>query len=403
LFFEADGGQLRAKPMKGTRPRGRDAGQDAALAQELAQSTKDRAENLMIVDLLRNDMSRVAQAGSVRVQDAFAIESYPTVHQMVTTVTAQLAPGASVVDLVRAIFPCGSITGAPKIRAMQLIHAHERDPRGAYCGSIGHITSDCTASFNVAIRSLRLSPDGGAVLGVGSAVVADSGALPEWRECLVKGGFVHQPGQGNSVAQFDLIETMAFSPDTGVPLLEFHLERMKASAATLGFAFDRHAARNAIHALCFEVEKPSRLRLVLARSGATSLEVGPLPAPREVMDCVVLPIPVDEGDWRLGHKTSDRWFYDAGLKAARGAGAVEALFIREDGLLTEGCFTSLFVERDGVLLTPPLALGLLPGVLRRSLIEEGRAVEAELRLEDLGQGFLIGNALRGLMKARLLA
>jgi len=423
LFFDVEQGALRAKPMKGTRPRGATPDQDAEQARDLAQSIKDRAENLMILDLMRNDISRVAQAGSVRVEAPFAVESYPTVHQMVSTVRAQLGDGLGVVDVLRALFPCGSITGAPKIRAMELIHAHERDPRGAYCGAIGHIdplklrvdpTNTQTnaagaAAFNVAIRSLRLTVgeggSGTAVLGVGSAVVADSLALPEWRECLVKGGFVHQPAPDRTIAQFDLIETMGFHPDLGIPLLELHLERMKASAALLGFSFDRHAARNAIQALCFEADQPSRLRLVLARSGATGVELHPAPAPMDAdgpVPCAVLPLPVDEGDWRLQHKTSDRWFYQAGLKAGQAVGAGETLFLRDDGLLTEGCFTSIFVERDGVLLTPPASLGLLPGVLRQSLLAEGRAREAELRLEDLEQGFFIGNALRGLMKARLL-
>lgn len=410
LFFEAQGRQLRAKPMKGTRPRGGTPESDAALARELFESVKDRSENLMILDLMRNDIARVSDAGSVRVDAPFAIESYPTVHQMVSTVNATLEDGRSLVDVIRALFPCGSVTGAPKIRAMELIHAHERDPRGIYCGSLGHIdpanatNSAGSASFNVAIRSLRLAPDGKAVLGVGSAVVADSVAIDEWRECLVKGGFVHQPAPDKMIAGFDLIETMAFDPELGVPMLEAHLERMKESAGLLGFSFDRHGARNAIHALCFEVEKPSRLRLVLGRSGAISLEVGPLPAPMDgdaPVPVIALPIPLDTGDWRLRHKTTDRWFYDAGLKAARAEGAREAIFVRDDGLVTEGCFTSIFVERDGILLTPPLALGLLPGVLRRTLIEEGRARESELGLEDLENGFFIGNALRGLMRARL--
>lgn len=412
LFFEAQGRELRAKPMKGTRPRGATPDADVALARELVESIKDRSENLMILDLMRNDIARVSDAGSVRVDAPFAIESYPTVHQMVSTVTARLEEGLSLVDVIRALFPCGSVTGAPKIRAMELIHAHERDPRGIYCGSLGHIdpptpgNSTGCAAFNVAIRSLRLAPDGKAVLGVGSAVVADSHAIDEWRECLVKGGFVHQPAPDKRIAAFDLIETMAFDPEAGVPLLEAHLERMKESAGELGFSFDRHGARNAIHALCFEVEKPSRLRLVLGRSGAVSVEVGPLPAPLDAagpVPVIALPIPLDTGDWRLRHKTSDRWFYDAGLRAARAEGAKEAIFVRDDGLVTEGCFTSVFVERDGVLLTPPLALGLLPGVLRRTLIEEGRAREAELTLEDLEEGFFIGNGLRGLMRAQLCA
>ena len=206
-----------------------------------------------------------------------------------------------------------------------------------------------------------------------------------------------------TASRFDLIETMAFTPETGVALLELHLERMKASAAELGFAFDRHAMRNAIHALCFEAERPAKLRLTAARSGATTLELSEMPTPEaEPVLCAAMRLPIDAGDWRLRHKTSDRWFYEAGLDTARQAGAHEALFVREDGLVTEGCFNSVFVERGGVLLTPPVALGLLPGVLRRSLLDEGRAREAELMLDDLAEGFFVGNALRGLRKAELL-
>ncbi|MCJ2188892.1 aminodeoxychorismate synthase component I [Novosphingobium beihaiensis] len=417
LFFSLRGGTVRVKPMKGTRPRGRDAQEDARLRADLQASPKDRAENLMILDLMRNDLSRVAEAGSVTVENPFHIESYPTVHQMVSPVHATLQGGKGAVDLLRALFPCGSITGAPKIRAMELIAETEHGPRGVYCGSIGHIEPSGDAAFNVAIRTLRLSSakngghdsgGGRAVLGVGSAIVSDSEALPEWRECLIKGGFVResdarQPGEPASPASFDLIETMRFTPEEGIPLLELHLERIKASAAALGFTFDRHAVRNAIQALCFDADSPAKLRLVSARSGAYALELAAMPESLPDPAVVgVMRIPVDPGDWRLTHKTSDRSFYETGLAAAKAAGAHEALFLRDDGLVTEGTFTNLFVERDGKLLTPPARLGLLPGVLRRALIEEGRAVEAELTLDDLAGGFLIGNALRGLIPARLL-
>ena len=407
LFFALKDGAAMVKPMKGTRPRGRDKAEDASLANELATSTKDRAENLMIVDLMRNDLSRVAEAGSVKVENAFAVETYPTLHQMVTTVRARIHDGRGAVDLIRAIFPCGSITGAPKIRAMELIDKTERDARGPYCGAIGRIDPAGDAAFNVAIRTLRLTPmengRGKAVLGVGSAIVADSDGLTEWRECLIKGGFVRRSSSDMAAAGFDLIETMGFTPEGGIPLLELHLERIKASAAELGFSFDRHAVRNAIQALCFEATDAAKLRLVAARSGAFSLELADLPpALSSPAPCAVLRLPVDGGDWRLRHKTSDRGFYDAGLSAARAAGAEEALFLRDDGLLTEGCFTSLFVMRGDKLLTPPARLGLLPGVLRASLLASGRAQEAELSLDDLAGGFLIGNALRGLMPARLM-
>ena len=401
LFFSLKGRAAKGKPMKGTRPRGRTEAEDRALAAELAASVKDKAENLMIVDLIRNDFSRVAEAGSVRVENLFAVESYPTVHTMVSTVRAELAPGEGAVDVLRALFPCGSITGTPKIRAMELIHQVERDARGPYCGAIGRIDGNGDAAFNVAIRTIRLTPGEnerhGVVLGVGGAIVADSAGMAEWRECLVKGGFARGAAGGH-----DLIETMRFDPDAGVPRLELHLARIKASAAELGFAFDRHEARNRIQALCFELEAPTKLRLLLARSGAISLETAPLPPPPEgVAECIALPLPVVPGDWRLRHKCTDRGFHTEALAVAQAQGAREAIFVRDDGLVTEGSYTSVFVERDGMLLTPPLALGLLPGILRGELIEQGRAREAELTLADLANGFFIGNAMRGLLRARV--
>jgi para-aminobenzoate synthetase/4-amino-4-deoxychorismate lyase len=204
-------------------------------------------------------------------------------------------------------------------------------------------------------------------------------------------------------ARFDLIETMRFTPEEGIPLLDVHLERLRESTQALGFRYDRHALRNAIQALCFDAERPSKLRLVAARSGAFSLELTDLPAelPSPAI-CGVLPLPVDSSDWRLRHKTTERSLYARGVAVAQAAGAHEALFMREDGLVTEGCITNVFLEREGVLLTPPATLGLLPGVLRRSLIDAGRAREAELTLDDLAGGFLVGNALRGLMPATLL-
>jgi para-aminobenzoate synthetase/4-amino-4-deoxychorismate lyase len=412
LFVALQRDQAKVKPMKGTRPRGSDPLADAAAVEELATSEKDRAENLMIVDLMRNDLSRVAEAGSVRVEAPFAIESYPTVHQMVSTVCARLMPGKGAGDLVRALFPCGSITGTPKIRAMELLSEVERDARGAYCGAIGRIDASGDAAFNVAIRTLRLTSiengQGHAVLGIGSAIVADSDSEAERRECEVKAGFVRRMKPDLPAPSCDLIETMRFVPESGIALLEIHLARIKASAATLGFAFDRHAARNQIQALCFELQTPAKLRLLLARSGATALEVAPLPTPfAEVLTCIALPNPLDPSDWRLAHKTSDRGFYEDAWAAAKTMGAGEAILVRGDGLVTEGSFTNLFVEsKKGVLLTPAARLGLLPGVLREHLITGGQAQEAELTLDDViaasENGRLwLGNALRGLFKGKL--
>ncbi|MCA0978591.1 aminodeoxychorismate synthase component I [Qipengyuania flava] len=406
LFVSLKDGEAKAKPMKGTRPRSADEDQDRALADELAASVKDRAENLMIVDLMRNDLSRVAQAGSVRVDEPFAIESYPTVHQMVSVVRARLEENMGALDLVRALFPCGSITGAPKIRAMELIDQLEPAARGPYCGAIGRIGSDGDAAFNVAIRTLRLTEvengRGKAVLGVGGAIVADGDMRTEWREALLKGEFARTSSPEHQAAQFDLIETMRFTPEQGIEMLEKHLERMTCAANDLGFRFDRHEARNQLHASCFVLDKPSRIRLLSSRSGAVALQVEDMPAPwPNPAPCIVLPLPVDPGDWRLRYKTTDRGFYEDGQAVARQNGASEALFVREDSLLTEGCVTNIFVERGGILLTPPARLGLLPGVFRQSLLDQGKAREAELTIADLEDGFFLGNALRQLVRAEL--
>jgi para-aminobenzoate synthetase/4-amino-4-deoxychorismate lyase len=386
LFFTLEGGRVTTRPMKGTAPRDADPAAFAA-------DPKQRAENLMIVDLLRNDLSRVARAGSVEVPALFAVETYPTILQLTSTVTADLEDGLGPIDLIRAIYPCGSITGAPKIRAMEIIDALEASPRGPYCGMIGRLAPDGEAAFNVAIRTLTLR-DGARVarLGLGSGIVADSVAREEWRECLAKGAFVETD------RRFDLIETMRFDPQDGVVDLDRHIERLKASADALDFAFDRHEARNELQAATFRAG-PSRVRLMLGRSGALAIEMRPLErAPDEPVDVALAPLPVAPDDFRLRHKTSDRAFYD---EARAAAGTFETVFRDPEGFLTEGSFTSLFVERGGILVTPPLGRGLLPGILRARLIEEGRAEEGDLVEADLAGTFYVGNAVRGLVRARL--
>jgi para-aminobenzoate synthetase/4-amino-4-deoxychorismate lyase len=400
LFFALEDGLVTARPMKGTARRSADSEEDRAAAAALAQDAKQRAENLMIVDLLRNDLSRVSRAGTVKVPELFTVEHYPTVHQLTSQITGQLAPECGAIDVLEAIFPCGSVTGAPKIRAMELIAGLEAQPRGVYTGSIGSIAPGGEARFNVAIRTLTLAEDASgngeacASLGLGSGVVADSRADEEWRECLAKGGFV-----SDGTSSFDLIETMAFDPHEGIAHLEQHLQRMKASAAALGFAFDRHHARNELQAATFRFRDPKKLRLMLARSGAIAIESRKLPeaSPRPV-EVALADLPVPASDFRLRHKTSDRAFYDA---ARAQSGCFETVFVDREGFLTEGSFTNLFVERAGMLLTPPLSRPILPGILRAQLIEQGDAEEAELKPADLEGIFYIGNAVRGLMRARL--
>lgn len=394
LFFALRDGKVTTKPMKGTSGRGGDARQDSQLVDRLRTDPKQRAENLMIVDLLRNDLSRVAEPGSVDVPELFKVETYPTVHQMISTVTAQLRAGENASSLLRAIYPCGSITGAPKIRAMEIIDEVEAEPRGIYTGSIGRVDASGDAAFNVAIRTLHI-PEGAqkGSLGLGGGIVADSRVAEEWAECLAKGRFVPDK------RRFDLIETMRFDPHQGLLYLEHHLARLHATALTFGFAMDRHGVRNELQAATFRLKHPKRVRLLLSRRGNVAVEIGDVPPPTTgPVDVALCPLPVSPADFRLRHKTTERGFYD---QARQRAGCFEVIFTDESGYLTEGSFTNIFLERDGVLLTPPVSRGLLPGTLRAALLEEGRAKEADLRAEDLATGFFLGNALRGLFAARL--
>jgi para-aminobenzoate synthetase/4-amino-4-deoxychorismate lyase len=355
----------------------------------LRNDPKQRAENLMIVDLLRNDLSRVAEPGTVRVPELFEVERYPTVLQMTSTVTGRLPEGTGPADLLKAMFPCGSVTGAPKIRAMEIIDGLERGPRGIYTGSIGRLSADGDAAFNVAIRTLVL-PTGErtATIGLGSGVVADSRPADEWDECRAKGAFVATP------AKFNLIETMRAENGT-LPDLHAHLDRLRRSAETFGFAYDRSALQTALAA---RAHGSGRMRLELAPDGSWTIELSPMPQSPEIAEVPVVRRPTDRFDFRLKHKTTDRAFYDSTREES---GAFEVLFVDVEGFLTEGSFTNLFVERDGRLITPPLNRGLLPGILRQKLLASGEAVEGDLRKEDLEDGFYVGNALRGLIHARL--
>nr|WP_219895443.1 aminodeoxychorismate synthase component I [Aquisediminimonas profunda] len=394
LFFALHDGKVTTKPMKGTAARAVNPADDRVAIEHLANDPKQRAENLMIVDLLRNDLSRVATAGSVDVPHLFSVETYPTIHTMTSTVTARLEPDRTAIDLISAIFPCGSITGAPKIRAMEIINEVEQSPRGAYTGSIGRIDPGGDAAFNVAIRTLHLQNGSQkATIGLGGGIVADSRMGEEWDECLTKGRFVADP------RNFDLIETMRFDPEGGIHLLDRHIERIRASAATFDIPFDRHTVRNELQAATFRIAAPRRVRLLLSQSGRIAIEIGKLPpVPDGPVEVALAPLPVDASDFRLRHKTSDRAFYNEALKKAE---TFEVALLDSQGFVTEGSFTNIFVKGDGVLLTPPLSRGLLPGVLRAELLANGSAIEANLQPDDLANGFFIGNASRGLLPATL--
>ena len=403
LFFERQGFRVVTRPMKGTASRGATPAADEANRQALQAAAKERAENVMIVDLLRNDLGRLAAAGQVRVESLCEAEAYPTLWQMVSTISADV-PGASLFDLFRVLFPCGSITGAPKIRAMQCIAELEASARGSYTGTLGWVAPGGDCRFNVAIRTLELAAYGGGRLGVGSGIVIDAQAASEYAECLLKARFLtgFDPG-------FELIETLRLEQGK-YPRLAGHLERLQASSSALGFSCDVSVISTALaehareyghgHAL-------RRVRLTLAHSGAftiTSAAMANDPSPRFA---VLAEEVLDAGDYLLRHKTTARQRYDRVLKALAeqpdALDVFDAIFFNTRGEVCEGARSNVFVERDGILLTPPMRCGLLPGVLRRQLLESGQAVEHVLRREDLlaAPQIYLGNALRGLIPVSL--
>lgn len=394
LFFSLEAGVIKARPMKGTAPRAAGPDADAEMALAMQADPKQRAENLMIVDLMRNDISRIAARGSVTTPALFTIETYPTLHTLTSTIEAALASGRDAIDALEALFPCGSITGAPKIRAMEIIDDLETDARGAYTGSLGWLAPNGDAAFNVLIRTLVVQ-DGreDAAFGVGSGIVHDSNPTAEWEECQVKSLFLTR-----ARPSFDLIETMRYEPELGFPDLDLHLERLARSAETFGFNLDIAAITQALRVEAQTHRGAKRVRLAVTRTGAFSIESGEAPTPLTAPAKVALSaLPVSARDFRLRHKTSDRGFRDQALAAS---GAFEVIFFDAEGFLTDGAFTNVFAPRGGLLLTPPASRALLPGVLRQKLLASGAAIEAELTPAELGANFFIGNALRGLIAAQ---
>jgi para-aminobenzoate synthetase/4-amino-4-deoxychorismate lyase len=403
LFFRREGKHMSTRPMKGTAPRGRTPREDARLKTWLAMDEKQRAENLMIVDLLRNDLGRVAKIGSVEVTDLFTVETYRSVHQMTSGISAELRSDMGLKDMLRALFPCGSVTGAPKVRAMEIIHELEPAPRGVYTGAIGHITPSGDAQFNVAIRTVMLDADGGE-MGIGSGIVADSKADSEFEECLLKAQFLTRPD-----APFALIETIRYERGTGFHLLERHLARLQTSAAYFGYPFAREDVLQALDREAALVETPvAMLRFLLAEDGTitvTSTAIQ-LPTKNTVWRFVISDQRLDEKDPFFYHKTTRRQFYDREMERQKAlTGCDEVVFLNKKGELTEGTRTNLFVELDGRLFTPALTCGLLPGTLREELLDLPRAAasEAVLSPQDLlgAERIYLGNSVRGLVRAEL--
>ena len=399
LFIETADGRAVTRPMKGTSARGGDAQADEAAKTALLADPKQRAENLMIVDLLRNDLGRISEQGLVEVPALFSVETYPGFHTLTSTVTSRLRPGLSLLAQMQALFPCGSVTGAPKLRAMEIIRELEGAPRGIYTGSIGMIAPNGDLRFNVAIRTATLLPDGEGVYGVGGGIVVDSRPAEEYAECRLKARVLTDLAE-----DYGLIETLGW-PD-GYVRLALHLERLANSAAALGFRFDRDRVVEQLDevAASFSAEEERRVRCELRRDGMLQITTAPMPpATVAALRIAVASRRVDAGDPFLRHKTTRRDVYERAFAEVAAQGCDDALLLNREGFVTETSRSTIFVEHDGVLLTPPLEHGLLPGVLRRELMESGDAREAPLLLDDLRQAgrWFVGNSLRGLQIAEI--
>lgn len=343
----------------------------------------------MIVDLLRNDMGRVAEFGSVEVLKLFEVESYPTVHQLTSTLRARTRAGVTLGDLFSALFPSGSVTGAPKVRTMQIIGQLEERARGVYAGAVGLVSPDL-AVFNVPIRTLLLADDGSLEMSVGSGVTWDSDPASEYAECLQKAAFTR-----HAAPAFSLLETMLYEPGRGVALLERHLVRMSGSAEYFAYPFDGAAATRALQDALGECGEARRVRLLLSPEGNLSVEIVPLAELREPLQARLAATPVDSGDSLLYHKTTWRAPYE--VRLAERPGFDEVLLVNERGELTEFANGNLVVRIDGVAWTPPIECGLLPGVMRAELLECGDLRERVLRPDDLAraEGVWRINSVRG--------
>jgi para-aminobenzoate synthetase / 4-amino-4-deoxychorismate lyase len=403
LFFEWAGDVVRTRPMKGTARRGRTTTEDQQQSRVLRSSSKEQAENLMIVDLLRNDLSRVAETGSVVVDELFALERYPTVWQMTSQVSARVRPGTGLLDLFGALFPCGSVTGAPKQRTMQLIDDLEPTPRGVYCGAVGLVappSAPFRARFNVAIRTVVIDRSTGeAVYGAGGGITWGSEAVLERAEVYAKAAVLD-----HDVTEHRLLETLAFVPDEGLRNLDRHLARMADSADWTGFRFDRAAVVDAVTRAVSGRSDPARIRILLSRCGDIDVELGGMPpAGTGPVRLVLDDDPVDAADPWLQHKTTRRDVYLT--RALRHPEADDVVLVNEQGELTETTTANLAVRIGGRWWTPPTTSGCLPGVERGRLLADGRLQERVLTVADLhdAERLAVLNSLRGWREARLVA
>ncbi len=398
LFFKKTGRTITTRPMKGTCRRGRTAAEDECNVDFIQNDEKNRAENLMIVDLLRNDLARISAPASVKLKSLYDVEKYRTLFQMTSTIEAEVADDVDAVDLVKTLFPCGSVTGAPKIRAMEIISQLETSPRGIYTGAIGFLAPDGDSCFSVPIRTITIDNAGRGEMGIGSGIVADSDVAQEYDECLLKARFATR-----SFREFDLIESMRWSQGEGYFLLDLHMERLKSSAGYFDFPCDEQAilADLDCHAEHLDPEKQWKIRLLLSPTGHISITSTVLDNNQDIKIGLVTfaEKTVHSQNQMIFHKTTDRKFYQQELSKHD---SYDVIFVNENGDLTEGTFNNIFVKQGNILYTPPLEAGVLNGTLRQSLLndpsillEEKRLIPADLH--DVEKIYL-GNSVRGLVE-----
>jgi para-aminobenzoate synthetase/4-amino-4-deoxychorismate lyase len=400
LFLRLDQDQVVCRPMKGTAARGHCLAADADRIRWLGSSEKNRAEHVMIVDMVRNDLGRVAEIGSVEVASLFDVERYPTLLQMTSTVVARSA--APLAEILRALFPSASITGAPKVRTMEIIAELEDAPRGVYTGAIGFIAPGRLAQFNVAIRTVVVDRSAGrAAYGVGGGIVWDSDAADEYTECGIKARILTRPPP-----DFELLETLLWQPEGGFFLLDRHLERLREAAAYFVRPCDTDQIRVDLQALAERLPPEAhKLRLLVASDGVVSIEATSLTpdSPRRKLRIGLAAAAVDSADRYLYFKTTHRRVYERALDSRPDCDDV--LLYNERGELTESCLANLVVRRNGKLVTPPVACGLLAGTFRAELLASGEIREEIVRVEDLADAdeILLINSVRRWMATEWVA
>ncbi len=401
LFFRAKQGRITTRPMKGTIGRGKNTKEDCAQALALRDSLKDKAENLMIVDLLRNDLGRVSKVGSVKAASLFDVERLNTLWQMTSTITSRLKTDLTWQEIFRDVFPSGSVTGAPKIKTMEIIRDLEGSSRGVYTGSIGYFSPDKSSVFNVAIRTLRIDRKSKKCeLGIGSGIVWDSDAKKEWQECQLKSSFAD-----DKFCEFQLIETIALRCGK-IPFLDYHLERLEESACYFGYCFRLKHILSEIKNMKEKLSKSYdyKLRLLLYKDGSVNITNYKLP-PRcsEKLKIVFSPICTNSNDIFLYHKTTRRYLYDNEHRRVYKMGYFDCIFKNELNQVTEGAISNIFIEKDSKLYTPYISCGLLNGVYRRFLFDRAKVKECVLKPQDLysADKVFISNAISGIIRVAL--